>query len=70
MINPWCALRPWAPELNACGVSRSILALDPRLSTHFVAPSTFLINRDDCSKNLLEWSTHVAKNNCRSPRVV
>lgn len=27
------------------------------------------IDRDDCSKNLLEWGSHVAKNNGRAPRV-
>jgi TPP-dependent 2-oxoacid decarboxylase len=26
------------------------------------------IDRDDCSKNLLEWGTHVARNNGRPPR--
>ena len=29
-----------------------------------------IIDRDDCSKNLLEWGTHVAKNNSRPPRRV
>ena len=28
------------------------------------------IDRDDCSKNLLEWGGHVAKNNGRPPRVL
>ena len=28
-----------------------------------------LIDRDDCSKNLLVWGSHVAKNNGRPPRV-
>ncbi len=27
------------------------------------------IDRDDCSKNLLEWGAHVAKNNARPPRL-
>lgn len=28
------------------------------------------IDRDDCSKNLLEWGTYVARNNSRPPRTV
>ncbi|MAC52676.1 MAG: pyruvate decarboxylase, partial [Gimesia sp.] len=28
-----------------------------------------LIHRDDCSKDLLVWGGHVAKNNGRPPRV-
>lgn len=27
------------------------------------------IDRDDCSKNLLQWGGHVAKNNGRPPRI-
>lgn len=28
------------------------------------------IDKDDCSKNLLEWGSHVAKNNSRPPRLI
>ncbi|MEX0866395.1 MAG: thiamine pyrophosphate-binding protein [Pirellulales bacterium] len=28
------------------------------------------IDKDDCSKNLLEWGSHVAKNNSRPPRLM
>lgn len=43
-------------------------AIDQALSRDGLALIEVAIDRDDCSKNLLEWGGHVAKNNSRPPR--
>ncbi len=43
-------------------------ALSKALTHEGLALIEVQVDRDDCSKNLLEWGSHVAKNNGRPPR--